>query len=774
MTDPTGDDRDDDYGWDRREPGRGRSDEMGSTAEQLARLRDGLSRGVGRSSARRPASSDSLRTEPSERARRRPPETDEPSSQDHGGAYDLGEPAPGRGLPGSIDRAIDRVGDLFGDLGPSPADEGVRDPYAAPREEEREIRDPYVEDPYDPPYAEEAPRERSRRSMGRPGGEFDEFDAPPPPRDAAFDEPEQDPQPEARRGGRPDRRERRAARAQKADYGYGDQGGYDDPPSFEAGDRGFSAEDPSFSARAFDDPDIGASRGLRAERDPGGSADQEAPLGYLGRGRRGQVEEDRAERRPEPRELRRAEREDRAEEPRARRGRADRAETGRRRGKASRPAMDPAEAAAAARATRGRGAAPFGALERLLAGRYLRARRKEGFISVIAMLSLIGITLAVAVLIVVMSVMNGFRAELIDKIVGVNGHLIVSPIERSFDGYEEVARSIRTVPGVTRAAPLIEGQAFATSARGGVGVMVRGLAKADLLSLEEVSVSPEDSVGSLANYGAGADGVAIGAGLARRLAVTVGDTVNVISPQGSVTPFGVAPKRRAYEILYVFKMGMSNYDDVLMFMPIEDAQTFFNRAGSADFVEVKVATPDRLDGYQEDIEAAAGRPISVTTWQESNGVFIGALETEQSVMFLILSMLILIASLIIVSGLIMLVKEKGPDIAILRTMGLSRGGVMRVFFMCGAAIGVLGAVLGVGLGVIVALNVNDIKEFIEANTGARLFPSEVYLFSNLPSRLDWGDVGFTIMITLGLSFVATLYPAWRAARMDPVEALRYE
>lgn len=743
MTDPNDEPdggRDDDYGWERE-------DEQPSAREQLARLREELPR-AGRG-GRRPE--------------REPPRRSGFDDQAGGGAD----------LPGSLDRAIARVGGLLDDVGSSSSSRGgARDPYAdfgdaSPPSD----RDPYdapdagrgARDPYDD-YAEPEPapsepprRERPRRT------------------EAAEEEQAYGLRP-GRRGG-PARRERRAARARKEGQSFDDGYGRGATDEFEREGRrphraGPAPDDLSgddFGSRGRPEDALGRARFEPGEFDL--PEYEPAEDSY-------EDDYDRA-----PRETRRADREPAGREAtgrelaaRDRRGSSQGRGRGRGPGsKASRaePEIDPAEAAAQAQAMRGRGSSPFGSLERLLAGRYLRARRKEGFISVIAMLSLIGITLAVAVLIVVMSVMNGFRAELISKIVGVNGHLIVQPLDRALEDYDDVSRKIRSVAGVTRAAPMIEGQAFATSSRGGTGALVRGLSKTDLLSLEKVSVSPETSIGSLANYGA-VDGVAIGIGLARKLGVSVGDAIDMISPQGSVTPFGVAPKRRAFDVLYVFQMGMSNYDDALIFMPIDEAQTFFNRPGRADFIEVQVATPDRLDGYVEDIEDTVGRAVGVTTWMDSNGVFIGALETEQSVMFLILSMLILIASLIIISGLIMLVKEKGPDIAILRTMGVSRGGVMRVFFMCGATIGLLGAALGVALGVVVALNVNDIKEFIEATTGARLFPSEVYLFSQLPSRLDWGDVGFTLMITIGLSFVATLYPAWRAARMDPVEALRYE
>ncbi|MEO1329188.1 MAG: lipoprotein-releasing ABC transporter permease subunit [Pseudomonadota bacterium] len=409
----------------------------------------------------------------------------------------------------------------------------------------------------------------------------------------------------------------------------------------------------------------------------------------------------------------------------------------------------------------------------MLAGRYLRARRKEGFISVIALLSLIGIALGVATLIIVMSVMNGFRAELVGKIVGVNGHFTVRTVAEPFRDFDAVAERVRAVPGVTRAAPLIEGQAFASTARNGLGVLVRGVRRSDLLTLENVAVTPEFSLGSLTNF-EGDNGVALGQGLALRLGVTVGDTITLISPRGSVTPFGVVPKRRSFEVLYIFKVGMANYDAAVMFMPLEQAQTFFNRNDTVDAVELMVATPEDLSGYREEIAAAAGRSVDLDDWQRANQSLMGALKTERTVMFLILSLLIVIASLIIISGLIMLVKEKGPDIAILRTMGMSRGGVLRVFFMCGATIGVVGTTIGVALGLAFCLNIEAIQGLVEYLANGEVFPDDVYILSKLPAKLHLEDVGFAVGISLGLSFLATLYPAWRAARLDPVEALRYE
>ena len=792
MTQPIDDGdggRDDDFDWERE-------GESPSTREQLARLRDGLSRSGG---GRRRSGGDA------------------PSDQD----------APGAELPGSLDRAIARVGGLLDDVGSSRRGAGVRDPYAdfggqSPQDGrgdgyEAPYQDPYGEDggagggaePYDDP-APTAPRDHGRRSRAGYGREPQGRLDPEPFDQETFDQGSFDDEPRARR------RDRRAARSRKAGFSYDDaigdpeaegsrtaarrsehggrkrrrdaefEAGFDDAsgddePLGRSRDRARPARRGEVSADArWDEPGRRGGRNRHERGRRGGGFDDEFEHG----GPQDRAVDDRAIEDPvfEDRafdddafgdDARR----DPARPDRSRSGgasaRAPRPRRGERGGKTRGGVMDPEAAAAEAEATRGRGSSPFGSLERMLAGRYLRARRKEGFISVIAMLSLLGITLAVAVLIVVMSVMNGFRTEFVSKIVGVDGHMTVIPFDRSQGGFEQTARKIRAVPGVSRAAPLIKGQAFATSRYGGVGVLVRGMTKADLLGVEKVSVSPERSAGSLANFGAG-DGIAIGEGLANKLGVGVGDTLNVISPQGSVTPFGVAPKRRVFEVIYVFKIGISWYDSALIFMPLKDAQTFFNRPGGADVIDVHVATPDQLDGYTEDILDTVSGDLSVRTWMDENGTMIGALKTEQSVMFLILSMLILIASLIIISGLIMLVQEKGPDIAILRTMGLGRGGVMRVFFMCGATIGLIGCVVGVTLGVLVALNISDIKEFVESATGARLFPEEVYLFSKLPSRLDWNDVGFTVMITLGLSFIATLYPAWRAASMDPVEALRYE
>ncbi len=433
----------------------------------------------------------------------------------------------------------------------------------------------------------------------------------------------------------------------------------------------------------------------------------------------------------------------------------------------------------------GRPPAPFGALERMIAGRYLRARRKEGFISVIALLSLIGVTLGVAVLIVVMSVMNGFRSELVGKIVGLDGHMSVQAVERddasgrlffaTINDYEALSQTLGDVEGVIMAAPVIESPVFVTGNVGeGTGAVVRALPRADFMRIEPVSQSPEESKGLAIDFGA-RRAVAVGWELAQQLGVDVGDTITILAPTSVSTPFGRSPRRRVFEVLYVYKAGYFQHDSGVIFMPLVDAQDFFGLDAQAESLDIMVATPEDLDSYRADFETVlADSPgaFLIRDWTQSRGGLVDALQTEQTVMFFILSMLILIAALVIISGLIMLVKEKGPDIAILRTMGLTRGGVMRVFFMCGATIGVLGTALGVALGVIVALNIADIKKFIEESFSVELFPNNVYFLSELPSRLDWGDVGFTVALTLGISFLATIYPARRAARMDPVEGLR--
>lgn len=419
------------------------------------------------------------------------------------------------------------------------------------------------------------------------------------------------------------------------------------------------------------------------------------------------------------------------------------------------------------------GSRPFSLEERMLAGRYLRARRKEGFISVIAALSLLGIALGVAILIIVMSVMNGFRAELVDKIVGVNGHLMVMSLRDDFTDFRDTAAKIRTVPGVTRAAPLVEGQALASAPRNSLGVVVRGVSKEDLLNLEKVAVDPEISYGSLSQF-EGDAGVAIGQRLAFKLGLNVGDSIRLTSPRGAATPFGVMPRSKTYRVVYIFKVGMAQYDEGVVFMPLFEAQKFFNKNGAVDAIEVMVATPERLTGYREDIQEAVDRDIFINDWQESHRSLIGALKTERTVMFLILSFLILIASLIIISGMIMLVKEKGKDIAILRTMGMSKRAVMRVFFMCGASIGLVGTVMGMIIGLAFCANIDQIADAVSYLANGDVFPEDIYMLSKLPAQVHTEDVLMTVGISLGLSFFATLYPAWRAARLDPVEALRYE
>ena len=413
---------------------------------------------------------------------------------------------------------------------------------------------------------------------------------------------------------------------------------------------------------------------------------------------------------------------------------------------------------------------PFAPFEWMLAGRYLRTRRREGFVSVIAGFSFIGIMLGVATLIVVLSVMNGFRKELLDKIVGINGHIFITAIDSPLTDYAEVARRVAAVPGVKRAIPMVEGQAFGSSQYSGSGVLVRGVRGEDIARIESISGNVRQ--GTLANFD-GSGGVAIGKRLAESLALQVGDTLTLITPRGASTPFGTAPRVKGYPVVATFEIGMSEFDASFVYMPLAEAQTYFNLNGDVSVIEVFLENGDRVDAARSAIEEAANRPLMLTDWRQRNLTFFAALEVERNVMFLILTLIVLVAALNIISGLIMLVKDKSSDIAILRTMGATRGSVMRVFLITGASIGVVGTLAGFGLGLALALNVEPIRALISRFTTTQVFPPELYFLSRLPAEVDKTEVLTILGMAIGLSLLATLYPSWRAAKIDPVEALRY-
>jgi len=416
---------------------------------------------------------------------------------------------------------------------------------------------------------------------------------------------------------------------------------------------------------------------------------------------------------------------------------------------------------------------PFTAFEWMLALRYLRPRRKEAFISVIAVFSFLGIMLGVATLVVVMAVMNGFRAELLDKILGINGHLIVQPIDVAFTDFSEVTDRIVKVPGVKAAMPIIEGQALASGATGGSsGVLVRGVRGPDLLAMEKVAGTVDDPAGLIDFDNSG--GVAIGIGLAQSTGLLVGDKLTLISPRGAITPIGTSPRIKSYPVVAIFEIGMAEYDATYVFMPLSEAQLYFNADDTAHAVEVYLDDPDNVGALRGPIEEAAGRPVFSTDWRQRNVTFFNALEVERNVMFVILAMIVLVAALNIISGLIMLVKDKGSDIAIRRTVGATRGAVMRVFLITGASIGTVGTSAGLALGAIICANVESLRQFVSWITRTEIFSPELYFLSTLPSDMEPNETTAIVVMALALSYLATLYPAWRAARLDPVEALRYE
>ncbi|TIS90442.1 lipoprotein-releasing ABC transporter permease subunit [Mesorhizobium sp.] len=417
-------------------------------------------------------------------------------------------------------------------------------------------------------------------------------------------------------------------------------------------------------------------------------------------------------------------------------------------------------------------AGPFSLFERMVAWRYLRSRRKETVISVIASISFLGIMLGVATLIVVMAVMNGFRAELLTRILGVNGHLIVQPLDSPLEDYAQVASRINGVPGVKYAIPLIDGQVLAQgNVGGGTGALVRGIRGEDLGKISIVAGNIKQ--GSIVGFDTG-EGVAIGKRMAENLGLVLGDTITLISPEGDISPLGTTPRMKGYPVTAIFEVGMSEYDSSIVYMPFSEAQLYFNMDGRAQTIEIYVDNPDNVDALKPKVEEAAQRPIDMVDWRQRNETFFSALQVERNVMFMILTLIVLVAALNIISGLVMLVKDKGHDIAILRTMGASRGAILRIFLMTGAAIGVVGTLAGVVLGVIICLNVEHIRQFFSWLANERLFNPELYFLSELPARMDASETISVVLMALALSFLATLFPAWRAARLDPVEALRYE
>ncbi|MEM9577719.1 MAG: lipoprotein-releasing ABC transporter permease subunit [Pseudomonadota bacterium] len=422
---------------------------------------------------------------------------------------------------------------------------------------------------------------------------------------------------------------------------------------------------------------------------------------------------------------------------------------------------------------------PFAAFEWMIAWRYLRARRAEGGVSTMTWISLIGITLAVFALIATLAVRSGFRAEFVDTILGANAHATVysigsvsetGQVDRTMPNYEEVAAAVAKVPGVTRVAPLVRGQVMAANKGRNAGADVFGITPENLASLPRIA-DPETARGDITRF---SEGIALGSGLARELGVGIGDRIRLISPDGVKTAFGTSPRVNAYEVVYIFSAGRYDIDRVRAYLPFGEAQSYFNREGVADELEVMVEVPEDVEGMRRALLQAAGERGQVWTWQDASGGFLRALEVEDNVMFIILSILVLIAAMNIVSGLIMLVKNKGRDIGILRTMGLSEASVLRVFFICGAFTGLIGTAAGVLLGCLFAIYIDPIFSFVNVMMGGGVWDPSIRGIYALPAELHLSDVLSAVALSLGLSFVVTFFPARRAARMNPVEALRYE
>ena len=412
----------------------------------------------------------------------------------------------------------------------------------------------------------------------------------------------------------------------------------------------------------------------------------------------------------------------------------------------------------------------FSPFERMMAWRYLRARKAEGFVSVIAGFSFLGIMLGVATLIIVMSVMNGFRDELVSRILGLNGHLNVYSQTGPLENYMSLVDRLENVEGVESVRPMIEGQVLISVNGAAHGAIVRAMSREDFATKPILSDSIKQ--GEFTNFRD--QQIAIGTDLAKRLNLKIDDEITLLAPKGKASPFGTIPRSRTYSIGVIFDVGMYEYNNGFIFMDLPSAQQFFRLPGKVNSIEVMAKNTDIADKIKDDLVMAVGNTAAIYDWRKANSSFLNALAVERNVMFLILTLIILVAAFNIISSMIMLVKDKGKDIAIMRTMGATSGNMLSIFTLTGASIGFAGTIFGALLGIAFASNIESIRQFLESISGTELFAAEIYFLSQLPAIIIWKDIVIVVTMAFGLSVAATIYPAWRAARLDPVEALRYE